>query len=225
MFHFFNYNLCSRTQHTPSTKTTTRKPENLLLNISEIVFMSLFSNVVRFYWNRKSLFCCCRLGTFSWEKSCLIIFRHKYECILACEQASERRPNGEEMRQKRYGMGKLYRCILAFLLVASARWDDEQWKPRKKMLHRSADQQRRLWFYHSSRQLYSKNHKLVLGISGNLNFIIRNFIGLMSSETKCSEHKNEQHKTYAYGVFTKKIFSLRYVVVLCSMFLLHVNIR
>jgi hypothetical protein len=97
----------------------------LLLNISEIVFMSLFSIVVQ-YWNRKSLNCCCRLGTFSQEKSCLIIFRHKYECILA-EWARERgriastRSFAKWWRNVRYG-NFLPSCILAFLLAGSARW-------------------------------------------------------------------------------------------------------
>lgn len=96
MFHFFNYNLCSRELHTHSfSEEKKEKPENLLLNISEIVFMSLFSNVVQ-YWNRKSLNCCCRLGTFSQEKSCLIIFRHKYECILAGEWVREREKSNSE---------------------------------------------------------------------------------------------------------------------------------
>lgn len=83
--HFFNYNLCSRT---PSRE---KKTWELVVKHFRNCFSSFYVSVFQcssILLKSKIAFLLflCRLGTFSWEKSCLIIFRHKYECILAYEE-------------------------------------------------------------------------------------------------------------------------------------------
>jgi hypothetical protein len=104
----FNYNLCS-------LLLVRIKPENLLLNISEIVFMSLFSlfpDVVQFLLkSKKSLFSGRDWELFSREKSCHIIFRHKYECDI-----------GLRVHQMvaLIGMGWEFSCLVHFLHILTS---------------------------------------------------------------------------------------------------------
>lgn len=67
-----------------STHTQRKTWELVVKHIRNCFYVSVFrcSSILL---KSKIACCCCRLGTFSREKSCLIIFRHKYECILACD--------------------------------------------------------------------------------------------------------------------------------------------